>query len=81
MPVSSVSVWSSGHKEKRPHLVEDIQFAEPGQVPWVRCDCGWEASGPKDEDIERAYWQHRRGLGLHAEIMSIGTTHWSWRDA
>jgi hypothetical protein len=76
MPVSSVSVWSTAHKEKRPHLVGNIHFAELGQESWVKCACGWEAVGPTHEHIERAYWLHRRDLGLHAEIMTIVTVPW-----
>jgi hypothetical protein len=76
MPISSVSVWASAHQEKRPHLVKDIHFAELGQDSRVECACGWRDVGPTHEHIEHAYWQHRKDLGLHAEIMTIATIPW-----
>jgi predicted small metal-binding protein len=71
MPVSRV--WGATHGAKRAHLIGDIHFAKQGQKSsWIKCDCGWETVGTNHERIERDYWTHRRELGLHAEIMTIG---------
>jgi hypothetical protein len=69
------SVWSASpaHQRVRSHLVEDIDFAELGCDSTIKCDCDWSAVCPTHEGVERAYWQHRRDMGLPATIMTITT--------
>ena len=69
------SVWdtSPAHQKIKTHLVESTHWGGRGQNSTVRCDCGWSATGPTHEWIERAFWQHRRDLGLNATILTITT--------
>jgi hypothetical protein len=67
------SVWDGmpSHRRGKPHAIEDIQFAEIGRDSRIVCACGWRQTAPTHEQIEKAYWQHRREVGSPVSIMQV----------
>ena len=70
----TTSVWSSSpaHKRVKVHLVQEVKWNEMGVPPYLLCDCGWCTTGT-DTEMERAYSDHRKELGLPCAILSINT--------
>ena len=43
-----------------------------GVPPYILCECGWRDTG-SDTEMERAYANHRKELGLPCSLMSVNT--------
>lgn len=71
MSVKPTSVWggAASHKVQKPHVVADIHFAKAGSS--VLCACDWQASGRTAAEIERAFYLHRKEMGLNASLITI----------
>jgi hypothetical protein len=68
------SVWaaSPAHKREKVHRCEEVKWNAMGVPPYILCECGWRDTG-SDTEMERAYANHRKELGLPCALLSINT--------
>ena len=72
--MTTFSVWdaSPAHKREKVHRCEKVKWNAMGVPPYILCECGWTDTG-SDTEMERAYADHRKELGLPCALLSINT--------
>lgn len=68
MSVKPTSVWGTpGSRRVKAHAIEEVHFGKAASS--VICECSWRADATTPAEIERAFYLHRKEMGVSASMM------------